>query len=131
MRNKEMNRNRITYALFIILVILMGLASRKINFLLPAWLGKYPGDVLWALMIFLIFGLLFKKASTNRVTIYALLFSYGIEISQLYHASWIDSLRRTIIGRLVLGLSFSWVDLVSYTIGIAIGFTAEKLLNNK
>lgn len=53
-------RSRILYAALIVLVIATGLASRKYPDLLPAELGKYPGDGLWALGIdgFLITGLL-------------------------------------------------------------------------
>ena len=34
-----------------------------------------------------------------------------VEESQLYHASWIDSIRGTTLGALVLGHGFLWSDL--------------------
>ena len=45
-------RNRLLYATFTILVIILGLSSRKFAFALPALLNDYLGDALWALMIF-------------------------------------------------------------------------------
>lgn len=57
----------------------------------------------------------------------ALIFSYGIEISQLYHASWIDALRAYRLGGLVLGFGFLWSDMVCYTVGVGFGYLMEKV----
>jgi hypothetical protein len=48
-----------------------------------------------------------------------------VEISQLYHAPWIDSIRQTTPGGLVLGFGFLWTDLVCYSVGIAIESLTE------
>lgn len=45
-------RNRRWYLVALIVVIAAGLASRRYAWLFPACLGKYPGDALWALMVF-------------------------------------------------------------------------------
>ena len=115
-------RNRLLYATFTILVIILGLSSRKFAFALPALLNDYLGDALWALMIFTGFGFLFPKIATKKLAFISLIFCYGIEVSQLYHAEWIDSIRATTLGGLVLGYGFLWSDLVAYTIGVGIGF---------
>jgi hypothetical protein len=51
--------------------------------------------------------------------------AFLVEISQLYHAPWIDSIRQTTLGALVLGFGFLWTDLVCYTVGIATGSLTE------
>ncbi|EGW38049.1 hypothetical protein DOT_3993 [Desulfosporosinus sp. OT] len=79
-------------------------------------------------MIFFLLGLLFRAGDTRWVAVGALLFSFSIEISQLYHSQWIDSLRMTRIGGLVLGYGFLWSDLVSYTVGIGSGVLIERLI---
>ncbi|MFE9078208.1 ribosomal maturation YjgA family protein [Bacillus mobilis] len=124
-------RNRLLYALFTIVVIILGLCSRKFAFALPQLLNEYLGDALWALMIFTGFGFLFPKIETKRVAFISLLFCYGIEVSQLYHAEWIDSIRATTLGGLVLGYGFLWSDLVAYTIGVGVGFLFEFILREK
>ncbi len=124
---KNLNRNRLNYALLIILVIIIGLASRKLKPILPAFLNANAGDTLWALMVFLMFGFLFKKSSPIKNAARALLFSYVIEISQLYHAPWIDNIRTTTLGGLVLGFTFSFSDIVCYTIGIIMGLVMEMI----
>ncbi|MGR5862883.1 ribosomal maturation YjgA family protein [Bacillus pacificus] len=121
-------RNRLLYAMFTILVIISGLSSRKFAFALPALLNDYLGDALWALMIFIGFGFLFPKIETKKLAFISLMFCYGIEVSQLYHAEWIDSIRATTLGGLVLGYGFLWSDLVAYTIGVGVGFLFEFIL---
>lgn len=118
-------RNRLLYAILTIIVVILGLASRKIAFSLPTLVNAYLGDALWALMIFIGFGFLFHKMETKKVALLSLLFCYGIEISQLYHAEWIDSIRATTLGGLVLGYGFLWSDLLAYTMGIGIGVLCE------
>ena len=45
-------------------------------------------------------------------------FSFVMELSQLYHSPWIDSLRQTRLGGLILGSDFLWIDLVRYSVGV-------------
>ncbi|KYZ69195.1 ribosomal maturation YjgA family protein [Bacillus sp. GZT] len=121
-------RNRLLYATFTIIVIILGLSSRKFAFALPELLNDYLGDALWALMIFIGFGFLFPKIESKKLVFISLIFCYGIEMSQLYHAEWIDNIRATTLGGLVLGYGFLWSDLVAYTIGVGVGFLFEFIL---
>lgn len=84
-------RSRSVYALAALVVIAAGLASRRFPGLFPAFLGKYPGDALWALMVFCLLGVLLPRLSTLRLAGLALAISYAVELSQLYHAPWLDS----------------------------------------
>ncbi|EOP69338.1 MULTISPECIES: DUF2809 domain-containing protein [Bacillus cereus group] len=124
-------RNRLLYALFTIVVVILGLISRKFAFALPDLLNDYLGDALWALMIFTGFGFLFSKIETKKLAFISLIFCYGIEIIQLYHETWIDSIRATTLGGLVLGYGFLWSDLVAYTIGVGVGMLGEFILRKK
>lgn len=121
-------RNRLLYATFTIIVIILGLSSRKFAYALPELLNDYLGDTLWALMIFIGFGFLFPKIETKKLAFISLIFCCGIEMSQLYHAEWIDNIRATTLGGLVLGYGFLWSDLVAYTIGVGVGFLFEFIL---
>ncbi len=121
-------RKGLIYLSFVIVVVILGLSSRLFSTYLPRWVNLYLGDCLWALMIFLTVGLLFKARDTKWVAVVALVFCYSIEVSQLYHSQWIDTIRNTRIGGLVLGRGFLWSDLISYSIGIAIGTVLDKLI---
>jgi len=118
-------RTRITFFLYAVAVTFVGLASRRYQAALPEFLGEYAGDTLWALMLFLLVStLLAGRTVMSRATI-SLVLAFLVEISQLYHAPWIDSIRNTTLGGLVLGFGFLWTDLVCYTVGIVIGALAE------
>jgi hypothetical protein len=104
--------------------MLAGFLSRRL-------LGQYPfikvyaGDVLWAMMVFFGFAFIFSKWSTWKVATAAPGFSVCIELSQLYHAPWIDSIRSMPLGGLILGFTFVWSDLLCYSLGVVIGVMVE------
>lgn len=101
-----MKRNRWIYAVFTVLIIGLGLGSRAFSSVLPDTLNTYLGDSLWAAMIFTGCGFLFRKLKTMITGIISLSFCFVIEFSQLYHAEWIDQIRDTSLGGLVLGYGF-------------------------
>lgn len=120
-----MIRTRIIFFLCAVAVTVVGLASRRYQAVLPVFVGEYSGDTLWALMLFLLVSAwLAGRTVMSRATI-SLVLAFLVEISQLYHAPWIDGIRNTTLGGLVLGFGFLWTDLVCYTVGIIIGAVAE------
>jgi len=124
----NLKRNRFYYLVGTVVVIISGLASRKFQSYLPDFINTFLGDALWALMIYLIVAALFKNRKRTIIAILSLMFCYLIEISQLYHAPWIDSIRRTTLGGLVLGFGFLWSDIIAYTLGIVTGIIIEYLI---
>lgn len=125
-------RNRPAYAILIAIVIAAGLASRSgYASLLPSPFGIYGGDVLWALNVFLVLGFAFAETPTWKLALATLVISYAVEFSQFYQDDWINRIRQTLPGRLLLGSGFLKSDLVCYTIGVAIGAAAESLLRRK
>jgi len=121
----QSSRNRVLYGGLALSVVAAGLLWRSGLIPLPPVLSEYGGDALWALMVFLGIGFLLPRASTGTAVLLALTFSWGVEFSQLYHAPWIDAIRATPPGRLVLGSTFNWPDLPAYVLGIGIGAWAE------
>ena len=121
-------RNRVWYGLMVIAVIALGLTSRKFHGVFPSALGKYPGDVLWTVMVFLGWGFVFPRHSSVRIALLALLTSYTVESLKLHHAPWLENFRNTKLGHLVLGYAFSWGNLLAYTIGAALGWLGEWLV---
>lgn len=124
----SMKRNRWIYAAFTLLIIGLGLGSRAFSSVLSDAVNPYLGDSLWAAMIFTGCGFLFQKLKTMMTGIISLIFCFIIEISQLYHAEWIDRIRDTSLGGLVLGYGFLWSDIGAYTVGIAACAAIELLV---
>jgi hypothetical protein len=115
----------------IVLVTMAGLLLRWRKLGVPAFLAKFGGDALWAWLVFLVFGFLFLHAPTRKVALWAWTFSWAIEFSQIYHAPWIDALRRTIPGALILGSTFNVPDLFAYVVGIGLGALVERVAGAK
>ena len=125
-RRKIRFRRRTWYLVAFILTIVAGLASRRFSQILPAFVGKYPGDVLWSLMVFFGLGAIFRTASSVQLGVGALGFSFGIEVLKLCNAPWLVSVRHTRFGPLVFGSVSSWQNLVAYTIGVLVGLGIEQ-----
>lgn len=125
------NRNRVRQAFYIVIVMILGLASRSYGELLPAWLAAYSGDVLWGLMVFLIVGFLMPKQEIHFTALTAFAFSALVELSQLYHAPWIDAIRSNRLGGLLLGYGFLWSDIACYAFGITMGVLFEFFFYKK
>jgi hypothetical protein len=118
-------RSRKLQIIAVIATIALGLASRRYPFLFPSFLGKYPGDALWSLMVFLGLGAVFLEAPGVKLAMAALCISYGVEFLKLYQAPWLISTRQTTLGHLILGHAFSWPNLVAYPVGIGVGLLVE------
>lgn len=120
-----MIRTRFVYLLAAIVVVCAGLASRRYREQLPAFLAEYAGDTLWALMVYLLVSTLLAGRPLLLRAAISLALAFLVEVSQLYHAPWIDSIRQTTLGGLALGFGFLWTDLVCYSVGVMIGVVAE------
>lgn len=86
------------------------------------------GDLLYAVMMYVLIRILFINKKAIQIMIISLLICYCIEFLQLYQAEWIIALRKTLFGRYVLGQGFLWSDLLAYTFGVAIAFIIEKII---
>lgn len=109
-----MRSRRVQYFMLICVIIILGLVSREISFV-PLFIG----DVLWGIMIFFIIQFLFIDIDIKALFLASLMICYMVEISQLYQVEWLNKIRMTTPGRLVLGQGFLWSDIISYTVGIA------------
>jgi hypothetical protein len=122
-----MRRSRWRQAGWIVVVIAAGLASRSwAAAVLPDFIAAHAGDTLWALMVFLMLGFAFPGARTAVLAAAAVGVSFVVEFSQLVHVEWLDRLRATRAGALVLGRGFLATDLLCYLAGVALGVAGEK-----
>ena len=68
----------------------------------------------------------FKPTLTPWLSaVIALAFAFSVEISQLYQAPWINEIRSTTLGALVLGFGFLVSDLVCYSVGVCAGYLLD------
>lgn len=121
-------RNRIVYGIIAFFIMVIGLLSRQIPTPLMELFGKYPGDIFWAMMLFFALGTVSERLSTVRLALLTMAMATTVELSQLYHADWLDTIRRNFIGHLVLGASFSVYDIVAYGFGIIFGASIDHAI---
>lgn len=113
------------------LTVGLGLLTRSSIFSEESLVHQYAGDILWALALFWTLSILRPQASATHIALGALIIAFTIEISQLYHAGWIDQLRSYRLGGLLLGFEFRWSDLACYTVGVWIGATIDYSILRK
>jgi VanZ family protein len=111
---------RLWLAIAALVVVAAGLGSRGDALPLPDFVAKYAGDTLWAVLVFLLLAIAMPRRRAISIGALALGIAFGVELLQLYQAPWLNSIRATLPGRLVLGQGFLFSDLLCYTFGIGV-----------
>lgn len=121
-----MKNERWIYLAVTFAIMVLGLASRKYGDVLPEFIAEYSGDTLWAAMVYWGIRFLSPSISIVKSVVISLLFSYCIEISQLYQADWVNIVRSTTLGALILGHGFLWSDMICYTVGVLLSAAIDS-----
>jgi hypothetical protein len=113
---------RVRAVIAAVICIAIGLTTREVfggpSATLPHPMMKSLGDALWAAMFFWLFAAIWPRASTRRLALDTLAFTFAIEFFQLTGIP----LRLAAANRLftlLFGTTFNWPDLGAYTSGIA------------
>lgn len=75
----------------------------------------------WLLML-LLFIVIPRREFIKRIAIIVFLLTCAIEFLQLYQPVWLQSVRATWLGRMILGTTFQWWDFPAYLVGCVLGF---------
>lgn len=86
----------------------------------------YGGDFLVVIMIYY-FLKSFVKTKVNYLLLFVLLFAYTIEVGQLFDMVALLGVEDIRVMRVVLGTSFSWGDMIAYTLGVLTCCLIEKI----
>ena len=124
MKVKNLSRV-INYLFLIIIAAALGILSRKYGSFLPEFFATYTGDTMWAFALYFLLSLFLLKRSFSFRFWLTCLIALIDEFSQFYHAPWIDKLRNTTIGALVLGSTFIWTDLLCYLAGAVLAVIVD------
>ena len=85
----------------------------------------YIGDVLVVMLLYC-FIKSFFNTKVVPTALSVLIFAFGIETLQYINFIEIIGLQNNIIARNVIGTSFAWMDILCYSVGIAIVLVVEK-----
>ncbi|MFE6077649.1 DUF2809 domain-containing protein [Paenibacillus sp. NPDC057886] len=125
-------KGRLIYFIAVILTMAVGLASRRFGELLPDFVHEHFGDALWAGMIYFGVRLVWINRSRELALMVSLLFSWVVECSQMIQTPWLNEVRSTVLGALILGRGFLVMDLLRYVVGILCVYGIDRyFLRNK
>ena len=118
------------YRYFILAIIIFLIEVFIALFIHDEIIRPHVGDLL---VVILIYSFLrsFLNFSAWTIAISTLLFSYMVEILQYFKIVERLGLQNSKFARTIIGTSFSWIDIVAYTIGVAIVLLIEKVIANK
>jgi hypothetical protein len=117
-----MTARRLTHSFVLVVVtVVAGLMVRLVPLGLPAFVVKYAGSMLWAVMIYWIVSMVLGSWRLPVVALIAGLIATSVEFFKLYHSPGLDAFRLTLPGILLLGRYFSVWDIAAYWIAICGG----------
>ena len=114
--------NKNYFGLAILFFLIEVLIALLVN---DSFIRPYLGDVLVVILIYC-FLKSFFQLPVLTAALFVLLFSFTIEFLQFLNIVEILHLENSKIARTVLGTSFSWIDLLTYIVGIATVIIVEK-----
>ena len=120
---------RIRWTLISMLIIVpLGLYSKSYSGRAVLWVNDSLGGVLYVIF-WCLFAFLFLS-DTNPWKIAAAVFAITcfLEFLQLWHPTFLEILRSNLVGRTILGTTFTWSDFPYYLVGGGIGWLWMKFL---
>lgn len=119
---------RVLTVISIIVLIPLGLATKLYSGAGALWVHDSLGGVMYEICLCLIVFLLLPSANVVGIAT-AVFFATGVlEVFQLWHPPFLENVRATFIGCIVLGTSFAWSDFVYYAAGCILGWIWMKWL---
>ena len=92
------------------------------------WLRSYFGDLLVVILIYTFILSFFEIKNKNLLNLGIFIFACAIELAQYFHFAELLGFQDNKIAMIVLGNSFSLVDILCYAIGSFCIFTFNKFL---
>jgi hypothetical protein len=115
---------------FVLAVLLVATDFLIVNRLHDAVIRPYGGDLLWGIFLYCV-ARSFVNGPVKPIAVCVLLFCYAEEILQYFHLADRLGLRKPSLMRTLIGTSFTWVDMLCYTLGIGIVLLVERAVQKK
>ena len=112
----------LSFSLFLIEILIALYLNDRI-------IRPYIGDVLVVIMIYCCFKT-FHNGSVTITGLSVLLFAYIVETLQYFKLINYLGLQNSRLANIILGNSFEWIDMMAYTVGIAIVLCVERFKTN-
>jgi hypothetical protein len=108
--------------LFLILLLLIpiGLSTKFYQGPFEQWVHLYAGDIFYPMFWYFLVRFVWPRFPYVWCAVSVFGFCALVEVSQLWRPAFLQTLRRTFLGAVVLGSGFDWPDFVYYAIGIGL-----------
>lgn len=93
-----------------------------------AWLHDALGSIAYETFWILLILLVWPQGSISKIAVTVFIATCALEVLQLWQPPFLQALRLTLPGRLVLGNTFSWADFPAYVVGSFVGYAWATLL---
>jgi glycopeptide antibiotics resistance protein len=119
---------RISLLIGIVIVVPLGYLVRFAeNTYWSSTFGAIAYTIFWILLV----QLFAPKAAPKWIAIGVFLVTCAIEFLQLWKPPFLQAIRATLPGRLILGNTFLWDDFPPYFVGCFLGWMLIKLLRDR
>lgn len=114
--------DRSSFLIFIIIFFIEVLIAKFVD---DAFIRPYGGDILVVILIYY-FVKSFVQVKPFYLLLGVLLFAYMVEVGQYFRMVEVLGLQDYKVMRIVLGTSFSWIDILCYTVGAIICYLIDR-----
>lgn len=121
MLNKE-NKKRLTALIIVLVITPIGFGTKFYEGVFQGWINNYLGGILYVIFWNLVVYTIFPKVSIIKIVLIVFCATSAIEILQLWHSQFLETIRSNFIGRTILGNSFNWWDFPHYIAGSVLGY---------
>lgn len=112
---------------FLLFLIVLDIEICIAIFVKTGFIRSVFGDFLAVILLYFFIQSFIRTKYSNSAVI-ALLSSYSIEFLQLTNLLEMTAMQNNIIVKTILGNTFSWEDIIAYTLGICFILLVEKLI---
>ena len=116
------SKQRILLAISVLALIPIGLYSKVYAGPAANWVNNSLVGVWYVIFWCLLGRFCFEQAKPWFIVIIVLVATCAIEFLQLWHPPLLTWLRSFLIGRIILGTGFTWLDFPYYVIGAIMGW---------
>lgn len=111
---------------FIIFLIIFVIEVLIAKFVDDSFIRPYGGDILVVILMYYFVKTFVETKAVYIISSGVVLFAYLVEIGQYFHLVEVLGMQDNKIIRVVIGSSFSWMDILCYTIGGVICYLIDR-----
>jgi Protein of unknown function (DUF2809) len=130
MRYLKSHSIRLLLIINIVAVILLGYIVR-FSHLFTESIHHIAGCIFYEVLWILVGAFLYPRVNRKPIAIWVFLGTCGIEFLKLYQPQWLQAIRATLPGRLILGTNFDFYNLPVYLFGSYLGWLWIKFLDSQ